>query len=781
MINQDNFLWIVFATFVFILVMGIISHINKTKYDRKLKSALEEAEKATRIKEALLANLSHEIRTPMNAIIGFTYMLSQSEQGEKERSILEKIKNSSNLLLSIVNDILDFSKIEAGKVEIERVEFDINTVLKDVANIVGLKAKERGIELVFSMEKGVPAKMKGDPLRLTQVLINLINNGIKFTEHGSVTLEIERPEVTQDKKRMLRFKVVDTGIGIQEEQIPKLFNLFSQAENSTSRKYGGTGLGLNISKNLVELMGGEIYATSKYGEGSSFIFTIAIEPVYEVDRRSYRLPSRQQMDKNVLIVDKKTKTAETLKEMLEYFHHKCWRASDAKKLRELFAVHSFDLIVVDEKMLRLCLDKSILHKCKSKIVMMSATKQDVSEKLSREIKIDACLHKPFSQRMVYELVVDVFGDKESAEQLKSRVYTHKDLAVLKGSSILLADDNVMNQTVVRGLLEGTGIDITTVENGQKAVEAIMEDNTFELILMDINMPVMDGYSATAIIREYPQFDHIPIIALSANLKGDGSSQMEKLGLQDYLDKPIDVERFYEMLLQYIPVKIDASNVVYVPNSQEDEGDKSALVDTLREIDVEEGLSRINSNTKLYRTVLYDFADSLKDSVRKFNHMILHNNHKEAEDLAHYHKSIAGNLGAKKLYETLKELESVFSSGSKELYGALLDNLDKQIQVLLYDIKTLKRKKESISRKSLDLIGRDKMRLLLLNIRQHAKKGKAAQCKKVIDELSGYRMTHEDKKIFDEVAASVKTYNFKMTAKIIDDHFKGKPAGNIFKV
>ena len=781
MINQDNFLWIVFATFVFILVMGIISHINKTKYDRKLKSALEEAEKATRIKEALLANLSHEIRTPMNAIIGFTYMLSQSEQSEKDRNILEKIKDSSNLLLNIVNDILDFSKIEAGKVEIERVEFDINTVLKDVANIVGLKAKERGVELVFGMQKGVPAKMKGDPLRLTQVLINLINNGIKFTEKGSVTLEIERPEAAGDNKRILRFKVTDTGIGIQEEQIPKLFDLFSQAENSTSRKYGGTGLGLNISKNLVELMGGEIHAESKYGEGSSFVFTIEIEPIYEVDRRSYRLPSKQQMDKNVLIVDKKTKTADTLKEMLEYFHHKCWRASSAKELRELFSTHSFDLIVVDEKMFRLCLDKSIQHNCKPNVVVMSTVRQDVLKDMFRGVDVSSCLHKPFSQRMIYELVVDVFGSKDSARQIKNRIYTHKDLAVLEGSSILLADDNVMNQTVVRGLLEGTGISITTVENGQKAVEAMMEDNRYELILMDINMPVMDGYSATAIIREYSQFDHIPIIALSANLKSDDSRRVGELGMQDYLAKPIDVEKFYEMLLQYIPVKVDASKVAYVPNIQENKGDKNMLVSTLRSVDVEDGLARINGNTKLYRTVLYDFVDSLKDSVRKFNHMILNNDQKGAENLAHYHKSIAGNLGAKKLYETLMELESVFANGSKEQYGPLLDNLDKYTQMLLDDIKILKGKKESVTRKSLGLIGKEKMRLLLLNIRQHAKKGKAAQCKKVINELSGYRLAEDDKKIFDEVVASIKAYDFKATAEIIDSHFKNKPSGSVFRV
>ena len=309
----------------------------------------------------------------------------------------------------------------------------------------------------------------------------------------------------------------------------------------------------------------------------------------------------------------------------------------------------------------------------------------------------------------------------------------------------------------------------------------MEDNTFELILMDINMPVMDGYSATAIIREYSQFDHIPIIALSANLKSDDTRRVGELGMQDYLDKPINVEKFYEMLLQYIPIKVDASKATYIPNIQEDKGDKAALVVSLGEVDVEEGLARINGNTKLYRTVLYDFADSLKDSVHKFNHMILHNNYKGAEDLAHYHKSIAGNLGAKKLYETLKKLEGVFAAGSKELYGTLLDDLDGHIQILLDDVKRLKRKKESVSRKNLGLIGKDKMRLLLLNIRQHAKKGKAAQCKKIVNEMSGYRMTQEDKKIFDEVAASVKAYDFKTTADIIDDHFKSKPAGSVFRV
>jgi len=762
-IREDNILPVVILTITFIIVMGVLSHYSRKKYDLKLKIALTEGEQATRFKEALLANISHEIRTPMNAIVGFTHLLLQSEVTDKQYETLFKIKSSSNMLLNIVNDILDFSKIEAGKIEIEHIDCNINSILEQVSDIASIKAKDKGISVIYDVAKGVPANFKGDPLRLTQVLINLLDNSVKFSDSGDVTLHIKPTEIADGSKK-LQFVVADSGIGMKEEQTRNLFQAFVQADSSTSRKFGGTGLGLNISKGLVELMGGKIHVESVYGEGSRFIFTIALELANEQDLRSYRLPSKRLMDKNVLIVETNKKSIEALSNMLKYFHYRSSYASTSKELRDALDEDNFDMIIVSDDLIRLCLDGSILYQCKAKIVLMEEMFH--REKKVEGLKIDAYLSKPFTQQMLFDVIVTIFDTEKKNRKSQKQKYQHEDMLVLRGSRILLADDNTMNQAVVEGLLEDTGIEVTKVLNGQKAVEEINKDGGYDLILMDINMPVMDGYKASSIIREYPQFDDVPIIALSANIKREDHQYAKQIGMQDYLNKPIDVEAFYKLLLQYIPAKIDISEIEPVIEKVENEDDKARLIRIMKSVDILEGLTRLNGNVKAYQKILFDFADSIEKAIPEFSRMIRNGKNIEAQDLAHYNKGIAGNLGAQSLHKLLKGLEDAFGANEPSAYSVLLTHFSKEAKNTLQQIKVLKQQSEK-GEVPRALISEEVMKSLMTQLLTYAKKGKAVQCKELLEILKGYSWSGKKKILFDDVVVSVKAYAFKDTVHSIE--------------
>jgi len=755
-IREDNILPFVILTVTFIIVMGVLSHHSRKIYNQKLLSAINDAEAATRFKEALLANISHEIRTPMNAIVGFTHLLLQSEVTDKQYENLFKIKSSSNMLLNIVNDILDFSKIEAGKIEIEEIDFNINSVLEQISDIASIKAKNKGVSIIFDVAKGVPANLKGDPLRLTQILINLLDNAIKFSEEGDILLNIKPVEADNGDKK-LQFEVIDSGIGMTKEQIKLLFQPFSQADSSTSRKFGGTGLGLNISKGLVALMGGKIHVESRSGEGSRFIFTIALELANEQDLRSYRLPSKRLMDKNVLIVETNQKSIDALSNMLNYFHYQTSSASTSKALRDALSEQNFDMIIVDDNMIRLCLDGSILHRCKAKIVLMEEMFH--REKNFKGLPIDAYLSKPFNQQMLFDLIITLFDSSKKNRKSQKQKYQHEDMLVLRGSKILLADDNTMNQAVVEGLLEDTGIKITNVLNGQKAVEELNRDAGYDLILMDINMPIMDGYKASSIIREYSQFDKIPIIALSANLKGEDHRYAKEIGMQDYLSKPIDVEAFYKLLLHYIPAKVDISEVEPVVVKIENEDTKARLVRVLTSIDVTEGLQRLNGNIKAYQKILFDFADSIAKAMPNFRKLIQNGKHVEAQDLAHYYKGIAGNLGANELHKLLKGLEDAFAANEASAYRVLITHLERTLKETLKEIKILKQQSSEMHTQRAS-ISEEVMKSLMIQLLSYAKKGKAVQCKELLEILKGYGWSGKKKILFDEIVLSIKAYTFK---------------------
>ncbi|MEA1920145.1 MAG: response regulator, partial [Campylobacterota bacterium] len=539
------------------IVEKMILESERQHYENELKKSNIQLQAATKAKDEFLANMSHEIRTPMNAIIGLSHILLQSNLDKKQTGYVDKIHTSGNLLLGIINDILDFSKIEAGKLDIECIDFNLNTVLSNVSNIISSKAKEKNLELIYDLDRALPLMFRGDPIRVGQIIINLMNNAVKFTDKGDVSLKVTLLEFSKTSE-IVKFEVVDSGIGMSKEQLDTLFESFTQADSSTSRKYGGTGLGLTISKQLVEMMGGEIHVESKYGVGSRFIFTIAFEPIVDREQRKFRLPSHSMVNKNILIVNTNVRTSRVLSEMLGYFHYNSLTAATLESARALMTHNTFDIVFIEKEVLLHCRPAIFTQYHNIKLVMLEGGLSFENYENYNGIAIDARLEKPFNQEMVFNVILDLYTEEGSQKLPDTLLANTTDLSDLKDSTFLLAEDNTINQAVVLGLIENTGINVIIANNGQEAISLLQEHSEIQLVLMDVNMPIMNGYEATKSIRNDKKYDDLPIVALTANAMQRDIDEAKKVGMQDYLAKPIDVSEFRTLLLKYLTPNSDKS-------------------------------------------------------------------------------------------------------------------------------------------------------------------------------------------------------------------------------
>jgi len=641
-----------------------IAQLSREELMEELKTAHEKAEEANQAKGDFLANMSHEIRTPMNAIIGMSYLASKTELSEKQRNYVSKIQSSSHALLGLINDILDFSKIEAGKLDMETIEFCLGDVFDNLSTLLSEKALDKNLELLFSVDKEVPSYLLGDSLRLGQILVNLSNNAVKFTDKGEIIVSVKTVEKKSDQV-VLQFSVKDSGIGLTQEQIGKLFKEFSQADSSTSRKYGGTGLGLTISKKLTEMMKGKIWVESEPGKGSSFIFTATFGLAAEF-KEKILAPSIDLQGMKVLVVDNNAAAREILQETLESFSFKVSVASSGQEgidqLEKAAQDQPYELVLMDWKMPGMDgVEASKLIKSSNKltkipsIIMLTAYSREEVTRQAKGIGLDGFLTKPINPSILLDSILEVFGKKVEKRVRRggdSQVDTEA-LKAIQGAKILLVDDNEINQEIGNEILEQVGCYVTIANDGKEAVEKVAQSE-FDCVLMDIQMPVMDGYTATRIIRKDAQFSDLPIIAMTANAMEEDRKQAAESGMNDHVAKPIDVKQLFDVLVNWINIPEERRPEKITDNTNVSTG--SIIIPELDGIDTETGLNRVGGNTKLYLKILNKFRISQADAIERIQTAFDAGDNETSKREAHTLKGLAGNIGAEALQQAAQAVE-----------------------------------------------------------------------------------------------------------------------------
>jgi two-component system sensor histidine kinase/response regulator len=659
---------------------------------RDLRRATERAEEATRAKSEFLANMSHEIRTPMNAIIGLSHLALKTPLNAKQRDYVSKVHNAGTSLLAIINDILDFSKIEAGKLDIETTDFQVDEVIGSVTTVTAQKAHDKGLEFLADVSSAIPEQLRGDPLRLGQILTNLVNNAVKFTERGEIRLKIELLERTGDKVQ-LKFSVRDTGIGMTSEQVAKLFQPFSQADMSTTRKHGGTGLGLTISRRLVELMGGQIWLESEAGVGSTFAFTVWLDVGQGVEAQ--RMVPGKFQTLRILVVDDSPAAREILVESLQNLAERADAVSSGQEaiaaIRERDADVPYDVVFMDWRMpgmdglqaARFIKNDASLRKQPAIVIVTAFGREEVREEADA-LQLAGFLVKPVTKSTLVDSLVDIFAT--GAETGEPSVVTAPDApAPLRGARILLIEDNAINQQIAVELLEGAGAAVHVANNGREAVETLLQGPyppPYDVVLMDLQMPEMDGYQATARIKEDGRFAQLPIIAMTAHATLEERSRCLAAGMNDHISKPIQPSLLVSTIARYYrpdtgtPAQLPGAAAMATPE------ETLPMVDGL---DTADGLLRVAGNRKLYLKLLRQFIEAEHDAPARIRERLSVEDRATAERMAHTIKGVAGSLGAGAVQAAAADLERAIRDGSSAA-GALCDNLATMLSPLVAGLR-----------------------------------------------------------------------------------------------